>query len=284
MVRNMGFPMIRALWEKLIGTTIREVEQEARTATAESPLGIDTKTVWVLVTVCVCLTLQNFTQSLYSAGEAADHVIGMADGDTARHVQLWLYRQADFPEYRWTWWGIITTLTYFVFPVAVVKLVFRENLRDYGVKWKGALSSWPIYVGMLGIMLPLIYFVSFSPRFLVTYPMYGVSHGMKLPWQFWLFEVVYALQFCTLEFFFRGFMVHGLKHRFGVGSVFIMMVPYCMIHFQKPLPECCGSIVAGFALGLISLKTRSVWLGAALHISVAFTMDTFACIRKGVVL
>jgi hypothetical protein len=61
-----------------------------------------------------------------------------------------------------------------------------------------------------------------------------------------------------------------------------MTVAYCMIHFQKPLPECCGSIVAGVALGLMSLKTRSVLLGAALHISVAWTMDGFALFRKGV--
>ena len=42
-------------------------------------------------------------------------------------------------------------------------------------------------------------------------------------------------------------------------------------------------LVAGVALGLMSLKTRSVWLGAALHISVAWGMDTCSLWRKGLI-
>jgi len=34
-------------------------------------------------------------------------------------------------------------------------------------------------------------------------------------------------------------------------------------------------------LGFMSLKTRSVWLGAALHIAVAATMDWLALWRQG---
>jgi membrane protease YdiL (CAAX protease family) len=94
-------------------------------------------------------------------------------------------------------------------------------------------------------------------------------------------EVVYAVQFVALEFFFRGFLVHGLKHRFGVYSVLVMTVPYCMIHFGKPMPEATASIIAGVALGLVSLATRSIWLGAALHISVAWGMDAACLARRG---
>ena len=93
--------------------------------------------------------------------------------------------------------------------------------------------------------------------------------------------MLYALQFVALEFFFRGFIVHGTKHRFGIYSTFVMMIPYCMIHFQKPLPETCASIAAGIALGFVSLSTRSVWLGAALHISVAWGMDFATLARRG---
>ena len=61
-------------------------------------------------------------------------------------------------------------------------------------------------------------------------------------------ELAYGLQFIGLEFFFRGFMVHGTKHRFGFYAIFVMMVPYCMIHFRKPMPETCGAIVAGMVM------------------------------------
>ncbi|MCA9147548.1 MAG: CPBP family intramembrane metalloprotease, partial [Planctomycetales bacterium] len=84
----------------------------------------------------------------------------------------------------------------------------------------------------------------------------------------------------ALEFFFRGFMIHGTKRQFGPYCVLVMMVPYCMIHFTKPLPETFGAIIAGVVLGLMSLKTRSIWLGAALHIAVAWSMDVAALLSR----
>ena len=98
---------------------------------------------------------------------------------------------------------------------------------------------------------------------------------------FFTWQMFYWCQFIALEFFFRGFMVHGLRHRFGIYSVFVMTVPYCMIHFGKPMPETFAAIVAGIVLGFMSLKTRSIWLGAALHIGVAATMDGLALWRLG---
>jgi membrane protease YdiL (CAAX protease family) len=71
-------------------------------------------------------------------------------------------------------------------------------------------------------------------------------------------------------------MVHALKKRFGYYSIFIMMIPYCMIHFGKPLPETIGAVFAGIVLGSMSLKSNSIWLGVLLHFSVAISMDFFA--------
>ena len=68
-------------------------------------------------------------------------------------------------------------------------------------------------------------------------------------------------------------MVHSLKKQFGFYSVFIMMIPYCMIHFVKPFPETVGAIFAGIILGALSLKSNSIWLGVLLHFSVALSMD-----------
>jgi hypothetical protein len=76
-------------------------------------------------------------------------------------------------------------------------------------------------------------------------------------------------------------MVHGTKHRFGIYSIFVMTLPYCMIHFGKPIPECVASIIAGIVLGLMSLVTRSIWLGAGIHIAVAMGMDLACLARRG---
>jgi membrane protease YdiL (CAAX protease family) len=95
-----------------------------------------------------------------------------------------------------------------------------------------------------------------------------------------IWEAFYFLQFVGLEFFFRGFMVHALKKHFGFYSVFVMMVPYCMIHFGKPLPEAFGAILAGIILGILSLKSNLIWLGVLLHFSVALAMDCFSLMHR----
>lgn len=56
-------------------------------------------------------------------------------------------------------------------------------------------------------------------------------------------------------------------------AVLLAVMPYCMIHFGKPMPETLGAIFAGIALGTLSLFTRSIWLGVAIHVSVAVSMD-----------
>ena len=203
--------------------------------------------------------------------------------DALAEVTTRLDRMSGDQHTRLTWWAGMAVITYFVIPVAVIRFGFRERVRDYGVKLTGATAGGPVYLVFVAVMIPLVWVCSAEARFQATYPFYRISYPHQIDEYFWQWELMYALQFVVLEFFFRGFLVHGTKHRFGAYSVTVMMVPYCMIHFAKPMPECFASIIAGFALGLMSLKTKSVWLGAALHISVAWGMD-FACLlRRGLI-
>jgi membrane protease YdiL (CAAX protease family) len=87
---------------------------------------------------------------------------------------------------------------------------------------------------------------------------------------------MYFCQFLALEMFFRGFWLGVLRRSFGSGAIFVMAVPYCMIHFGKPYLEACGAIVAGIALGSLSMKTRSIYQGFMVHITVAGLMDWLA--------
>ena len=54
-----------------------------------------------------------------------------------------------------------------------------------------------------------------------------------------------------------------------------------MIHFAKPPLEAFSAIIGGTVLGFLSLKTKSVWWGAALHISIAAAMDLLALGQRG---
>ncbi len=113
-----------------------------------------------------------------------------------------------------------------------------------------------------------------TPSFYQTYPFFKWAN--QSTYYFLCWELLYALQFVSLEFFFRGYMLAGLRHKFGGSAVFVMIVPYCMIHYGKPMPETLGAIGAGIILGTLAMRTRSIWGGAAIHIAVALTMDWLA--------
>jgi uncharacterized protein len=183
--------------------------------------------------------------------------------------------------YRLIYWVGIMILFYFVFPVMIIQFVFRQKLSDYGLRLKGSFTDYRLYVYMLCFMIPLVLFFSRTESFQQRYPFYDLQKGESLYPNFIVWEIFYFLQFFALEFFFRGFMLHGTKQRFGYYSVFVMTIPYCMIHFGKPLPETLAAIIAGIVLGTLSLKSRSIWLGVAIHYSVAITMDLCAMYQKG---
>jgi hypothetical protein len=65
-----------------------------------------------------------------------------------------------------------------------------------------------------------------------------------------------------------------------VGAIFAMVVPYCMIHYGKPYLEAHGAIVAGVVLGTLAMRTRSIYAGFLLHISVACGMDLLALYKR----
>jgi len=172
------------------------------------------------------------------------------------------------------YWSVCTFVGYLLVPAFWAKVVMGRSLRETGMSGEGFLRHAWIYVVLFAVVLPIIYGVSLTESFQRTYPFY--RRAGRSAFDFLAWELLYALQFLSLEFFFRGFLVHGLKRRFGFYSIFVATIPYCMIHFGKPMPEALGSIAAGLMLGLASLLTGSIWLGVLVHVSVAVSMDVFA--------
>lgn len=183
--------------------------------------------------------------------------------------------------YQLIWWAWVCVVAYFIIPAIYIVFVLKEKLTDYGLKLQGIASGWKIYAVLLLLVLPFVIVASFEKSFQQTYPFFLPNVGTPLFPALWYWEFFYAVQFFSLEFFFRGFMIHGTRHRFGVYSVFVMVLPYCMIHFEKPLPEAIGSILAGIVLGLLSYRTQAIWWGAVLHILVALTMDYLSLWHQG---
>lgn len=191
------------------------------------------------------------------------------------HAMGWRSRHFD-PMARW---AILSFLAYTVVPLLLTLLVFRMKPAEVGLSFRQFFRHLPLYVGMYFLMVPVIWFASKQPAFLNTYPFnQDARNGLTdlLKW-----EAVYGLQFLGLEFFFRGFVVFCLARRFGVNAVFVMVVPYCMIHFHKPGLEAIASIGAGVILGVLAYRTRSIFGGVLIHFAVAVTMDVLAILGTG---
>jgi membrane protease YdiL (CAAX protease family) len=169
-------------------------------------------------------------------------------------------------------------IAYIALPTIVMLLLPGKPLRDCNLSWQGFRQHYSLYIILYAAVLPVIWLVSLSPDFYNFYPMYpqaGRSWFDLLAW-----EGLYAGQFVALEFFFRGFLVGGLSRYIGIFAVPVSVMPYMMIHFTKPWPEALASIVAGFVLGSLAWKTKSIWGGVCVHCAVAIAMDLLALGHK----
>jgi len=227
----------------------------------------DMRPVVALVMCAVILTLQEY----YGGRIFFDQAIRphLVRWDLA-HPRVW--KLAKYDElYGFSWWAFARVSGYLA-PFALWKLFFRDDsLLDMGLRGRGFLQHAWIYGLFLAIVLPLLLLVSRQPDFGTYYPFY--KQCSRSWYDFLSWEAMYYAQFFGLEMFFRGFWLGALRRSFGSGAIFAMAVPYCMIHYGKPFLEANGAIVAGIALGSLSMKTKSIYQGFLVHITVAALMD-----------
>lgn len=171
------------------------------------------------------------------------------------------------------WWSGWRFFGYVVLPAVAILLMPGERIRDYYVSPRGFIKHLWIYVVLFLIVFPAVIMAAQTEAFYRTYPFYKFSN--RSVEEFLMWEAMYAVQFLSLEFFFRGFMLRGLRS-IGANAIFVMIVPYCMIHFGKPFAETMGAIVAGTVLGTLAMRTRSIWGGVLIHVGVAVSMDLLA--------
>ena len=220
----------------------------------------------VLLTVAISLALNRF--------------YGGPDRDRQLRWVARLLVDLPYPDLApWVYWGLAKVVSYVLLPWLCIRFVLKQPLSDYGVRLGHARGVWLLYGAMALLALPLAYVASHNDSFLQVYPKYRAA-GDSWP-QLLIWELIYGLQFLMLEFFFRGFMIFALARQLGSLAIFVMVVPYTMIHFGKPFAECLGSILAGIALGTIALRTGSFAGGVLVHCTVAWGMDLFALLRTG---
>ena len=255
--------------------TWRSVDAESRALREAEPLDHDYRPAVCLGLVAVILTLQEY----YGGRQLYDSLLRpwLRDLDAAGHT--WL-RIAQYDElYSYAWWSLTRVVGYVLIPLPVWKLLFpKDSLLDMGLRGRGFLQHLWIYGLCLAVVIPTMLIVASQPDFGTYYPFYkGSSRSW---WDLIVWELMYGAQFLALELFFRGWMLGALRRTMGSAAIFAMAVPYCMIHYGKPYLETNGAIVAGIVLGSLAMRTRSIYAGFLVHITVAYSMDLLALWRR----
>jgi len=244
-------------------------------------LALDRRTLAILVTVPVVLTVLDYYGLPWHYTRFVERSGRIAVGRDPPFAD-WLgglTLPGPVELQRYVWWGLAVIVLMVVIPTLVAACV-RLSPRDIGVRLKGTGRDAWTYLTLYVVFMPVIWLVSQRPDFQQTYPFYKPEAG-PLERNFLMFEVVYCLQFFAIEYFFRGFMVLGLKARLGMASVLVMLAPYCMIHYYKPFPEAMGAIGAGLVLGVLAWRTGTILYGWFLHYAVALSMDLLALGQSG---
>jgi uncharacterized protein len=139
---------------------------------------------------------------------------------------------------------------YFVVPLALILLLFRENPKHYGF----SLGDWRLGLTytVLGILLmaPVLYFLGHGNESMRNYYNWLLP---GLPWTTFLDLIGW-------EFFFRGWILFAYLRRFGHDALWLQAVPFALAHIGKPDIETLSTIFGGFAFGWVAYRTKSfVW-------------------------
>ena len=161
-----------------------------------------------------------------------------------------------------------------ILPLLVVRLIFHEPLQSFGL----GLGRW-----REGLILAGVLFVVIAPTLLLPssqtaemrafYPFDKGAGGS--PFAFLRLELLRGVFFYTAwEFFFRGFMLFGLRPCLGDWlAVCVQTIPSCLWHIGLPTGEIFASIAAGILFGVLALKTKSIWWVCLLHFLIGFGTD-----------
>lgn len=178
----------------------------------------------------------------------------------------------------YVWWTAIQAIGYVLIPALVIRYGLKGRVRDFGWQINQAPQHWRGYLLLLSPILFFVYCVSLGKDFVNHYPFYTLTGRSWFDLFAW--ECLYLTQFVCLEFFFRGFILTALRPAMGANAVWVMCVPYMMIHFPKLWLEATGAILFGLFLGILALRSRSIWGGVLVHAGVAVSMDMAALLRK----
>jgi membrane protease YdiL (CAAX protease family) len=236
---------------------------------------IDYRPLVALTLAALVLSLQEY----YGRGDYYELVIRkLLQRHEEAHPGGWVNVDLYDELYLRSWWAF-TRVGGYLLPLCVWPLFFRKDaLLDFGLRPSGFGEHAWIYAMCVVLMVPILLFVNSQADFTSYYPIYKLAGRSWLDFLIW--EALYIAQFLGLEIFFRGWWIRATRV-FGVGAIWSMAVPYCMVHYGKPYLEATAAVIAGVVLGSLSMRTRSIYAGFLVHCTVAILNDVLALDHRG---
>lgn len=166
-----------------------------------------------------------------------------------------------------------------ILPLGIILFVFREDPKEYGLR----VGDWKFGIFSLLVLFPLIAGILLYPASQIQemrnfYP-FDKGAGVSTV-AFLRLEIPRGLLYYTSwEFFFRGFMLFGLRKIVGDwNAICIQTLPSTLWHIGMPTGEVFASIFGGILFGLLSIRTRSILWPFLLHFLIGVGMDFFIVI------
>jgi len=179
-------------------------------------------------------------------------------------------------------------------PLLLILIGFRREVSEFGMT-AGDVKGGAI-AALIGfaLFLPVLYFVARTPEaqeyYLgvllgsrpggsgaingLIYTPQGYIGGVIDYGRLLFHESVFGFYMFGWEWFFRGFLLNGLRRAMPVWvAVAIQAALFCGLHVGKPIPEVCSSLAGGLLLGVVAIRFRSFLPCFFVHWAISATND-----------
>lgn len=168
---------------------------------------------------------------------------------------------------------------FFLLPLLIVRVIFKDDIKDYGLQLGDTLFGKKFLSIAIPAVIPFIFLASLQNDFQKEYPLPLLARQDIQTFILW--EVFYFFYYIGWEFFFRGFLLLGIKEKVGIyQAILFQTIPSTIIHIGKPQGETLSAIIAGLIFGGLAIRTNSIIYPLILHYIIGIMMDIFVLVNR----
>jgi len=156
---------------------------------------------------------------------------------------------------------------YFIVPVLVIRLVFKEPMKDFGFQWGNWKEGLAWTVGVCAVMTCVLLVVARRPEMVNYYKSRAAAGYGQAVWHA-------AVDLFGWEFIWRGFSLFALARVLGPGpAIWLQAVPFTFAHVGKPELETLSCLFGGAGFGIVAWRSRSFVYCFLIHLFItSFTI------------